>query len=200
VGETVQNVGYGATEVNPDNSLRFWTTEPITELRPAEFIVWGQGVSSVCYGDSGGPSFYLFSGHTLRVIGTVSWGDPSCVDYDHFARVDDNQAFIAPYLTGADPCFGIDATGLCDGDVALWCEGGQLRQECCGALGVACLENAQGQFRCGDNCGSLTYEGACEGNDAVWCAGGRLRRRRCEPCLQICGWAGDELGYYCIDP
>lgn len=208
VGERVQNVGFGATHDNENNHKRFWTVEEVTQVLPGELVVYGGGVSSVCWGDSGGPSFYLFeqgpdssAGARLATIGTVSWGDESCVDYDHFARIDDNAAFIQGYTGPMDPCVGVDVVGLCDGDVALWCEGGALRQRCCGAEDMACVQEGSERARCVDQCGELTWEGRCaEGEVAEWCEGGVVRRRHCIPCAQTCGWAGDALGYYCVDP
>ncbi|MDY0002894.1 MAG: trypsin-like serine protease [Polyangia bacterium] len=200
LGEWVQNVGYGATHDDENNTRRFWTTEEVTQVQSGEFTVYGQGVSSVCYGDSGGPSLFLFGGSSLAVVGTVSWGDPSCMDYDHFARVDDSLAFIETYTGTLDPCMGIGSAGRCEGNVALWCEGGELQQRCCGDEGLGCQEGPGGLFRCADSCQGLDFLGACDGQDAVWCEGGQVRRRRCIPCDQVCGWAGDLLGYYCLDP
>ncbi|MFH2005343.1 MAG: trypsin-like serine protease [bacterium] len=204
LGEIMQNVGYGATEVDDENHWQLWTTEPVTEVQPGWFQVFGGGApngSSVCYGDSGGPSLWLRAGASLRLVGTVSWGDPSCMDYDYFARADDNLAFIEQQTGTLDPCVGITSAGLCDEDVALWCENGELRQQCCAATGQACGPDPMGNSRCtgASQCGGITYEGECQGSDAVWCENGELRRRRCEPCNQTCGWAGPALGYYCID-
>jgi len=203
VGQSVQNAGFGETEVSEDNSLLFWTVEEVTEIHPGWFTVFGGGApngSSVCYGDSGGPSLHLFNERNLALLGTVSWGDPSCMDYDHFARADDSIPWIEQYSGALDPCVGIDAAGVCDGDVALWCDNGQLRQQCCGALSTSCSTDTAGNARCGDTCGGITFEGECQGNDAVWCDNGQLKRRRCEPCNQICARIDDVMGYYCVDP
>lgn len=203
LGQTVQNGGYGDTESGGDNSLMWWTVEEVTDINPGWFTVFGGGApngSSVCYGDSGGPSMHLFNGHNLSVLGTVSWGDPSCMDYDHFARADFSLPWIEQNGGTLDPCVGIDTAGLCDGDVALWCDNGQLRQQCCGTQGTVCSPDTTGNNRCGSNCGSITFEGECQGNDAVWCDNGTLRRRRCEPCNQVCGYVDSVMGYYCVDP
>ncbi len=211
VGQYVQNTGFGETEVSSDNALLFWTVEEITDIYPGWFTVYGGGApdgSSVCYGDSGGPSFFLFNDRYLAILGTVSWGDSSCMDYDHFARADDNLSWIEQYTGALDPCVGIDTVGICDnddstngtGDVALWCDNGQLRQQCCGALSTTCAPDADGNNRCGDTCDGVTFEGECQGNDAVWCDNGTLKRRRCEPCAQICARVDDIMGYYCVDP
>ena len=203
IGQTVQNAGFGETEVSQDNSLLFWTVEDLTDIAPGWFEVWGGGTpngSSVCYGDSGGPSFHLWNGRNLTLLGTVSWGDPSCMENDYFARADDNLPWIEQHAGTLDPCVGIDTAGLCDGDVALWCDNGHLRQQCCGALGTTCDTDPAGNSRCGDTCGSITFEGECQGNDAVWCDNGHLQRRRCVPCAQVCAWVDNVMGYYCVDP
>lgn len=202
VGQVVQNVGYGSTHDNEDNTRRWWTTEPVTEVRTGEFTVFGQSWSSVCWGDSGGPALNLFSGEILRVIGTVSWGDESCMDYDHFARVDDNTSHIDPLVGTPDPCRGFDSQGRCVGQTAVWCQDGELHQRCCAAEGGSCMVDADGNARCtgGNPCGDLDYYGRCDGQDAVWCEDGQIKRRRCIPCAQLCGDTGGPLGFYCIDP
>jgi Trypsin len=207
LGQDVQNCGFGETEVSQDNALLFWTVEELTDIHPGWFTVYGGGSpngSSVCFGDSGGPSFYLFDGRNIALLGTVSWGNSSCMDYDHFARADDSLPWIEQYSGALDPCVGITAAGICDGDgnsnVALWCDNGQLRQQCCDALGSTCATDASGNNRCGNTCGGVTFEGECQGNDAVWCDNGVLKRRRCEPCDQICARIDNVMGYYCVDP
>ena len=92
-GKAVQNVGYGATEENYYNTRRFWTIEEVTDVTSYDFTVNGKGKSSVCMGDSGGPSLYAI-GDQIYVIGTVSWGSSSCVDNDHFALTNDNIQWI----------------------------------------------------------------------------------------------------------
>ncbi len=201
VGTWTQQGGYGSTEDNDENHLRWWTQlEEVTEVLSGEFVVFGQSESSVCYGDSGGPSLHLWNDDHLALLGTVSWGDESCMDYDHFARVDDNVDFIQDYTGTVDACFGIDEKGICDGDVALWCEGGELKQQCCGDENMGCIENNSGNFRCENQCGDLTWEGRClEGDVVEWCENGEVKTRHCEPCAQVCGWSDDVLGNYCVD-
>jgi V8-like Glu-specific endopeptidase len=50
-----------------------------------------------------------------------------------------------------------------------------------------------------DPCGGLTYEGACDGDVAQWCGEEEVRTRDCATNGQTCGWAGDAMGYYCVD-
>ena len=71
MGASVQNVGYGQTE-SGDNSLKWWTVEEVIDLTPFDFTVDGHGVSSVCYGDSGGPSMLTMpDGYTVDPLWTT---------------------------------------------------------------------------------------------------------------------------------
>lgn len=49
-----------------------------------------------------------------------------------------------------------------------------------------------------DDCGGLGYAGECVGAVARWCAGGEVREEDCAAYGQTCGWAGEDIGYYCI--
>jgi hypothetical protein len=142
LGSLVQNVGYGSiTEGGGgENTLRWWTTETVTEITDYDYTVYGGGVSSVCFGDSGGPGMWTFADGTVRVAGTVSWGDPSCVDYDHFARTDYNLDFLLPYVGAEDPCGGLTWEGRCEGDIAVWCVDGTTYRRDCAACGQFCAD------------------------------------------------------------
>jgi hypothetical protein len=51
-----------------------------------------------------------------------------------------------------------------------------------------------------DPCHGVDYHGQCEGDVAVWCADESLRRMDCRAeSDQGCGWAGENLGYFCVD-
>ena len=140
LGTVVQNVGYGSTEPGGGggNTLRWWTTETVTDVTDFDYTVYGGGVSSVCFGDSGGPGMWTFPDGVVRVQGTVSWGDPSCMDYDHFARTDDNLDFLLPYLVEEDPCHGLTWEGACEGNDAVWCIDGVTYRRDCAACGQVC--------------------------------------------------------------
>ena len=200
IGEIVQNVGYGATHDDENNTRRWWTEEPVTDLAPGDFEVYGNNWSSVCYGDSGGPSLYAFGGKRLSVVGTVSWGDPSCMEYDYFARVDDNTEFIVSHTNEWNICDEIDEIGVCNGLVAQWCEDNQLYQECCEN---GCSTNAAGKQRCiyeAPPCGDIDEKGTCEGDKLIWCKEGTLTQRFCNVCgNQTCGFINDTVGYGCIE-
>ena len=119
IGQSVQNVGYGAIDPNNvgGNSQRWWTVEPVTSVDATSLIVDGRGVSSTCKGDSGSPSLYKFPDGQLRAIGTLYGGETSCIGLDKYARVDADsdwllsgggtiplpygteQSFALPYVT-----------------------------------------------------------------------------------------------------
>lgn len=199
VGSLVQNVGYGITttiDPIPPNTLRLWTTEEVTELLDEEFIVDGQGVSSVCRGDSGGPSLRTMPDGQVRIIGTVSWGDASCVDRDHFTRIDGNCAFIEETQQG---CREVTEAGSCDQDVASFCEEGWLRAMDCTLEGSTC-ENIDGRFRCAElQCSGETVDGRCEGNTAIWCENNEIRRESCITRGHECG-QNEDGQFRCFDP
>jgi len=199
IGERVQNGGFGMTHDNSNNTQRWWVDEAVADILDGEFTVDGQGVGGVCYGDSGGPSFYDF-GDGVRVIGNVSWGDESCVDVDHFSDTAADAAWIQQYA-GPQPCGAVTYAGRCDGSTAVWCESDELAMENCAESDEICGET-DGLFRCvPDPCGGLTWRGRCDSDEvARWCENGQIRERHCLPCEQECGYAGSALGYYCVEP
>jgi V8-like Glu-specific endopeptidase len=199
LGKVVQNVGYGVTHDDWYNSLRWWTTEPIVQIAEQEFVVYGNGWSSVCGGDSGGPALYSSGTLAPQILGTVSWGDASCVDYDHYCRVDANTTFLDDFVGTWDECRGLDFTGRCVGNIAQWCENGELHQHCCTET---CGEDTSGNYRCSDPpslCDGVDALGTCRGDQLVWCDEGVIRHRHCNVCDgEKCGWVGGQVGYGCI--
>src|SRR5690606_23033746 len=99
----------------------------------------------------------------------------------------------------SDPCQGIDSYGTCDGQVARWCERGQLRSRDCGACGQACGEVSEfGAIYCReDACAGVDYQGRCEGATAYWCDDGMLKSKDCAVEGKTCGWVSEELGNFC---
>lgn len=205
VGRRVQNAGYGSTTPGGGggNTLRWWTVEDVVSLEAQTYDVDGRGVTGVCFGDSGGPSMLTFPDGSVRVVGTLSGGDSSCVDVDTFVRTDASAEWWAPLVRPAPGC-AWGTVGRCDGDVARWCVGtsaSDRRTQDCAASGAVCGADADGNHRCiaGRRCpADLTGQGRCEAGDvAVWCEDGFVRRRHCRPCGQVCRWIDAELGNYC---
>jgi len=73
----------------------------------------GHGEQGICYGDSGGPILWQKNEMSRPVIvGTEQWGDSSCVDQDHLARIDRVLDFVdsimveelPPSLRGVQRC------------------------------------------------------------------------------------------------
>jgi hypothetical protein len=123
----------------------------------------------------------------VRVVGAVSWGDPSCVDEDHFGRVDYNCTFISGFM---EDCGEITEIGICDGDTAIWCESDALTTVDCSASGRICGDDGTGRNRCIDvpsPCGDVTYEGHCDGNTAIWCESDALMSLDCTLSDRVCG-------------
>lgn len=205
VGRTAEASGYGTQETGRGGEREF-TDLRIVALERLFVVTDGMGESSVCFGDSGGPLMGLASDSTVRVIGTVSGGDMSCVDVDRFARTDVIVDWIetqtGPTIIEGAPCGRITPIGDCSGSSALWCEGDVLTVErCTGACG---WDAGDGGFRCIDGpdpCDGVTAEGECQGAVAVWCDRGELRRRDCGACGETCFNVAEVGGYYCgADP
>jgi len=202
IGNMVQNGGYGSTiEEGENNTRRWWIEEQVASVNSGEFTVNGMGVGGVCFGDSGGPSFYDF-GQGVKVIGTVSWGDESCSGIDHFSDIQYDMEWLSNYVEDEFACGSIDDVGKCNGNVVTWCDHGVLLERDCEETDEVCGENSDLKNRCiPDPCGGITMEGQCdEGNVAVWCEDGAIKMRHCEPCAQICEYSGEAFGYYCVDP
>lgn len=175
-GKYVQNVGYGATSVAyldyPDeyepadddeeylaayyayyNTKRWWTTEPIEEVSGNYFSVYGNEVSSVCFGDSGGPALFRDDEGRLKILGTVSNGDESCTGHDYYTRVDSDMwiymaagdlLYEEPAPLTAEEQFCQDAgwAGICEGQVAKWCQDGHVFTRDCTKCGQTCQDTA----------------------------------------------------------
>ena len=200
LGASVQNVGYGVTvavEPVPPNSEQRWTTEEVVEVLEEELVVDGDGISSVCRGDSGGPSLWTAPSGEVRVIGVVSWGDASCVDRDHFSRVDRSCDFLSQAEIA---CGDISELGRCDGGSAVFCEGGWRRELDCTLASSTCGDIGGGRYRClEDSCGDETAEGRCERGVAVWCQDGEVERQSC-PARGLECLADEDGRFRCTDP
>jgi uncharacterized protein YkwD len=112
-------------------------------------------------------------------------------------------------------CGDLDFLGECDGDLARWCDSGQVRERDCAALGMTCqrVDDSVG-FYCtanppdetvlpgemssaADPCEGLDFLGTCDGDIARWCDGGQVRVRDCSQEGKVCDYVDDSVGYYC---
>jgi hypothetical protein len=145
-------------------------------------------------------------GKTCVRAGKICDGNAECPDGD-----DEDAAMCAerdkdpktPERPGTDPgkptenkpdegrpCNAIDELGACDGNVLVWCDGGQLERRDCGldnnkvcikvsdADGHTCIPGANTPPE-PDTCGDVTAAGRCEGDTVVFCARGEVRRQDC---------------------
>lgn len=204
IGRMAEAAGYGRQEDGSSGEREF-TAEPIVRLDSVYATIDGMGTRGVCFGDSGGPLMVLASDSTVRVIGTLSYGDPSCVGQDSFTRTDLQlawiEAIIGPIVLDGAPCGRITSAGDCIGaSTAVWCdETGVLTSEVC-ADGTACgWDTATSAYRCvtDDPCVGISAAGRCDGGTATWCDSGTVRSRECSACGQLCRYVSDVGGFYC---
>jgi hypothetical protein len=193
----VEAAGYGQQETGYSGKREF-TAEPIAYFYGSKVTINGEGEHGVCFGDSGGPMMVIASDGSVRVAGTLSSGDTSCVGYDNYTRVDLVLSWIEGYtgptqLPGPQPCDETTAVGLCNGDAtrATWCNADKVLES------VQCTSNERCSWSTGDEgwrcvneandaCNGLSYAGSCAGNVLSWCDVGGLQERDCAACDEIC--------------
>jgi hypothetical protein len=208
-GEIFEQAGFGMTETGNSNG-RLFVAEPFDSFEDGGYLVVnGEGRHGVCFGDSGGPSLRQTVDAGVRVVGALSYGDPSCTGYDRYTRVDLVQDWIAAFAgeipgAGPVPCGSVDERGRCsiDGRVATFCDGGSLRYDPCGDDEV-CFDDGT-EARCVPveqaPCGVVAALGACTGEVLSWCDGAVLRERDCAACGgQLCVKVDDVVGFGCVD-
>jgi hypothetical protein len=208
LGLDVQAAGYGFTaDGDNSNRLRWWVVLRIARETAADYVAAGDGTTGTCDGDSGGPLLWNHPTEGVRVFAALSLGQAhtACLGDSHYSRTDEsaNAAFIQAFLP-ADPCAGETAAGRCVSDSqVLYCLDGVLHEETCDP-GEFCRMDPDGNYRCLEpgpcEAMGLDRAGTCtDDGHALWCEDGLVRDRDCGLCGQSCGWAGDALGYYCMD-
>ncbi|MEZ4470244.1 MAG: hypothetical protein R3F60_05460 [bacterium] len=112
----------------------------------------------------------------------------------------------------SNDCGGLDFLGECRGDVAWWCDAGQLRSRDCGSEGLGCgfVDQNQGWYCLpaqaappppapeAGGCGDIDWFGECRGDVLVWCDGGRLQQVDCAASGSACGFESEQVGYTCL--
>lgn len=113
---------------------------------------------------------------------------------------------------GETGCANLDYHGACQGDVAVWCDGGQERRIDCSVIDERCgwVDNEQG-FYCGGQpqgaedfdgpvagCGNVPADGSCSGSELIWCANGTLRRLDCAVAGAECTFLPADNAYACV--
>ncbi|MFK7987261.1 MAG: trypsin-like serine protease [Sandaracinaceae bacterium] len=209
-GTLLEAAGYG-TQEDGSSGEREFSAEPLVDFEGPFAVIDGEGRRGVCFGDSGGPLMILASDSTVRVLGDLSYGDPSCVGRDRYTRtdlvVDWIESFTGPTAVTGGSCGTIDEEGSCNGNLAVWCDGDTLASERC-EDGARCGWDADNDaYRCitgADPCDGVTAEGACQDNVATWCDRGTVQRRDCGACGgegMTCQNVAELGGVYCdVDP
>ncbi len=93
------NVGYGTDQNFADTNVREYSWSSFRNLHYA-WLYMSQNVhtgnAGTCYGDSGGPTFYVTSAGAEYVVAVTSWGDAQCKATNNNYRVDtaESLAFI----------------------------------------------------------------------------------------------------------
>jgi Trypsin len=91
-GAPMTVVGYGFTALTPDGSrppmgdwdgLRRWGTASLENVPNGDWVDFDRAPTGVCFGDSGGPTFFL-----NHLVAINSDGSEDCASWDHRARVD----------------------------------------------------------------------------------------------------------------
>jgi agmatine/peptidylarginine deiminase len=101
-------------------------------------------------------------------------------------------------------CGALDPTGICIGEVAAWCDSGEVQSEHCSGGEVCGWDESSVLLDCvGAGCGGVTPQGRCELVDgvefAVWCDGdGYPRGQRCMA-FETCGPELDLGRVACLD-
>ena len=156
-GETFEQAGYGRTETGYSNG-RFFVAEVFDGFSNGgqDLVVSGEGVHGVCFGDSGGPSMRVTPSGDVRVVGTLSNGESSCVGRDNYARTDLAREWIEQWTgptpeEGATGCGDVTEEGSCADNRATWCENGALRSALCSGDTVCGFSDTVSGYRCIDD-------------------------------------------------
>ena len=105
-GSALEFVGYGVTEFDNNNTVRYHVDGEVNDVDPLVFDYF-QNDGGPCSGDSGGPSLSLVGGQE-RVSGVTSYGGDCWQDGVSGRASAVYNTFIAPYMSGNPPPPGCD--------------------------------------------------------------------------------------------
>ena len=100
-GHSAQSVGFGRTQNNDNNNIRYWTTMPVEYVSNSYIEVNGSGSTGLAPGDSGGPLLYNF-GSGIRVVGAASTSEEGWVYHGYYAPLSNNETWIQAYVDQYD--------------------------------------------------------------------------------------------------
>lgn len=95
VGRNIYWVGYGVTnaQTNGGSGYKRAVNIPISSVDPLTFSFKSTTVNT-CFGDSGGPGFWVDGAGTYWITGLTSWGDEGCAQFGVNTRVDKMLAWV----------------------------------------------------------------------------------------------------------
>ena len=97
IGRELVLAGLGATEDGARGEL-LYVREPVVALAPSLITVDGRQQTGACGGDSGGPALAVDASGALRVVGTLSRGDSSCLGQDVYERIDVKRDWLTTLM------------------------------------------------------------------------------------------------------
>lgn len=183
--------GYGLDGEGELGRLGF-LVEKVVSVTPGAVEVSGFGASGACVGDSGGPLLVRDEAGRVGVFGVLSTGAASCVEIDHYLRVEPLFEWLRAQLDfpeAPDACGAIDARGRCFDGRAVYCDDGHVRSDTCDA-GTQCgLSLEAGGFRCAavPLCVGDAF-GACNASAAIRCDEGGATVTPCDALGGDCGY------------
>jgi hypothetical protein len=169
-GSVVEFIGYGATQTNPNNTVRESFTGPLDGVTQWT-LEYSQTLGGPCAGDSGGPSLSTVNGVQV-VSGVTSYGDVACTMFGVSGRVSaDYASFIEAYLddqpiqpTCAQCSEAATGAGVCE-TAANACQNDMV----CDAL-LTCLDAcADGDTACEQTCATQNAGGVTLYEDVTTC-------------------------------
>lgn len=146
-GKPLRVVGYGMTgPADGGEGIKREVNLTFRQLTASQILIGDQASKGICSGDSGGPSFHLFSDGVERVVGVHSTSSlaESCLDGTD-QRVDFHAAFIRGWLMEKEP-------------PACW-DDGRCVAVGCASVDLDCVCGADGM--CTDTCPDLRRDPDC---------------------------------------
>jgi hypothetical protein len=193
VGSVAVLAGHGQAEPGRLLARRF-VSETVSAVEDAFLLVSGGDLSGACAGDSGGPLLGRALDGFVRVYGVLEEGTLICRGDDRYTRVDLDPEWegFADSATSheAKTCGAITTQGRCYGEVAVWCEQGQLERTKCPAGKRCGFSTMASGYRCidpaSDPCEGVPDSGKCDGSRALVCRDGALLHVDCVECADQC--------------
>jgi hypothetical protein len=209
VGKTIFSGGFGSTTCYSQqfSPIRYWAQQTICQVYGYELGHKTVGQGMYTNGDSGAGVFMTCSDGVPRQVSVISaHADPQCKQTQG-TRLDAHADWLRTQLKGSCDQLKVTATGSCDGQVAVWCDDGQVVRSNCAARKLTCGTTACGQSRClaapakvEAACKTLDYFGRCTAEGVLeWCVDGKLQQRDCRHLGATCDKSTDPLvGNTCL--